>query len=84
MCINNEINSIISSSVITCRIDWLIIKCVSIILFIYLFFAAPCRFLVPWPGTEAVPQQQKHRVIPTGPPGKSLLPIILQLGIWME
>ena len=40
--------------------------------------------LVPQPGTEVVAPQWKHRVLTTGPPGKSLSPIILKLGMCME
>ena len=44
------------------------------VLFMFLFFwpcHTACRILVPRPGIEPGPRQLKHRVLSTGPPGKS-------------
>ena len=43
-------------------------------LFVCLFSAIPqaLRILVAWPGIKPMPLQWKHRVLTTGPPGKSL------------
>ena len=42
-----------------------------IVLFFWLHLAA-CEILVPRPGIEPMPLQWKHRVLTTGPPGRSL------------
>ena len=43
--------------------------------FLFFFFFWPCHvvcgILVPWPGIEPGPQQWKHWVLTTGPPGNS-------------
>ena len=36
-----------------------------------------CRILAPRPGIEPGPWQQKHRVLPSGPPGNSLWTVVL-------
>ena len=36
-----------------------------------------CRILVPWRGTEPALGNWKHKVLRTGPPGKSLAPFLL-------
>ena len=41
--------------------------------FFFLSHCTTCGILVPWPGIEPVPLQQKCRVLTTGPPGKSLM-----------
>ena len=41
-------------------------------LFIFWPYPGACRILIPWPGIEPVPLHWKHRVLTTGPPGKSL------------
>ena len=53
----------------------------SLFLFLPLLFSfsfwphhSPCRILVLWPGIEPRPQQWKHRVLTTGPPGNFLPP----------
>ena len=55
MYINNQINSIISSSVITHSIEGFIIKCVLHYYYYFFFLAVLCGILVPQPGIEVVP-----------------------------
>ena len=42
-----------------------------IIFLIFWLHRATCRILVPQPGIESRPQQWKHQVLTTGPPGNS-------------
>ena len=63
--------------------------------FIFLSHCTTCGILVPWPGIEPVPLQQKCRVLTIGPPGKSLMMLLhgspskhnvvcTQSSLWME
>ena len=50
-----------------------------LIIFLFFFWFPACGILFPWPGLEPARLQCKHRVLTTGPTGKSTITPILQM-----
>ena len=59
------------------------VLCLFVCLFVCFWLCCvACGILVPWPGIEPGPQQWKHRVLTTGPPGNSQGSSVLRALPW--